>query len=294
MRNKLISVLAGAAISFAASGFAFAADMSVKTPVKAPPPPPPPVYGWTGWYVGVNAGASFGNARTDFNVAPVTTNIASIPIPGFGAADRVYPRGPIGGGQIGYNWQLSPIWVVGLEADLQGAVEKDSGAVTHFFDFPIGPPGDLTGSTVTNYEAKIEWFGTARLRAGFLWGNGVLSYVTGGLAYGQVDIEGTSTVSGTGPGGSFPFAITHVIGHSNTNAGWVVGCGTEGPLAIPGWTWKVEGLYVDLGTLDATGVTSAVIFTPTSLPGGVTGGQVTTHTHFTDGILRVGLNYKFH
>jgi outer membrane immunogenic protein len=45
MHNKLISGLAGAAFSFAASGLAFAADM----PVKAPPAPPPtPVYNWTG------------------------------------------------------------------------------------------------------------------------------------------------------------------------------------------------------------------------------------------------------
>ena len=36
MRNKLISCLAGAALGFASSGFAFAADMAVKMPVKAP------------------------------------------------------------------------------------------------------------------------------------------------------------------------------------------------------------------------------------------------------------------
>lgn len=45
---------------------AFAADMAVKAP-----PAPAPVYNWTGWYTGVNAGASFGNVKTDFN-APVT------------------------------------------------------------------------------------------------------------------------------------------------------------------------------------------------------------------------------
>jgi hypothetical protein len=44
MRNKLISGLAGAVFSFAASGLAFAADMAVKMPVKAPPPAPAPVY----------------------------------------------------------------------------------------------------------------------------------------------------------------------------------------------------------------------------------------------------------
>jgi hypothetical protein len=52
---------------------AFAADMDV----KAPPLTPAPVYNWTGWYVGVNAGASFGNVNTDFNAS----NITLAPVP---------------------------------------------------------------------------------------------------------------------------------------------------------------------------------------------------------------------
>jgi outer membrane immunogenic protein len=67
MRNKLFSGLAGAAFSFATGGFAFAADMAVKAP---PAPAAAPVYNWTGWYVGVNAGASFGSAKTDFQRRP--------------------------------------------------------------------------------------------------------------------------------------------------------------------------------------------------------------------------------
>ncbi len=47
---------------------AFAADMAI----KAPAPMPTPVYNWTGWYVGVNAGASFGNVKTDFSGEPIT------------------------------------------------------------------------------------------------------------------------------------------------------------------------------------------------------------------------------
>ena len=46
---------------------------------------------------------------------------------------------------------------------------------------------------------------------------------------------------------------------------------------------------MDLGTLDATSVTSA---SPAVLTGVM--GQVTTHSHFTDSIVRVGLNYQFH
>src|SRR5690242_6484653 len=102
---------------------AFAADM----PMKAPPmAPAAPVFNWTGWYVGVNAGASMGKAKTDFNGAPFTTGVVGglgETFPAFGFSDTTYPSGFIGGGEIGYNWQISPIWVVGLEADFQGADE---------------------------------------------------------------------------------------------------------------------------------------------------------------------------
>src|SRR5215469_10654102 len=86
---------------------AFAADMAVKGPAPAPAPA---VYNWTGWYVGVNAGASMGSANTDYNVTPITVTgaVFGSTTPGFGFSDRTAPDGFIGGGQIGYNWQWSP------------------------------------------------------------------------------------------------------------------------------------------------------------------------------------------
>jgi outer membrane immunogenic protein len=288
---------------------AFAADMAV----KAPPPMPAPVYNWTGFYVGVNAGARFGSVKTDFNVAPSTIflNASNGPqgatIPGFAGSDRTYPDGFMGGGQIGYNWQVSPIWVVGLEADFQGAVERDHSTLTSNFSAPLfflppfsGPSGaTAAGTTALDYQTKIEWFGTVRGRIGYVWGNGsVMSYLTGGLAYGKVDLEGTGTVSGVLETIPFPLlSVTQAFGHSQVNTGWVVGYGTEGKLLIPGWTYKIEGLYMDLGHLDATGPGGTATITSGTLPSGfistTTAGPVTTHSHFTDGILRAGLNYHF-
>jgi hypothetical protein len=43
--------------------------------------------------------------------------------------------------------------------------------------------------------------------------------------------------------------------------------------------WKLEYLYLDLGSLDVT----------TFYSSGVGGGTIATHTHFTDNIVRVGL-----
>jgi outer membrane immunogenic protein len=264
--------------------------------LSAPPPAPAPVYNWTGWYVGLNAGASFGNAKTDFNTAQVALVVAHVPssIPGFAGSDRTYPDGFMGGGQIGYNWQYSPVIVVGLEADFQGADEKASGT-------PFLPPlvsTNVTRSTHLDYQTKIDWFGTARARIGYVWGNGqVMSYVTGGLAYGRVALQGTSTVAETANNNGFvDFSITNAFGHSQVNTGGVVGYGTDGVIDFWGarnWTWKIEGLYMDLGHLDNTSVTSGV-FAASSVVNSITGGQVATHTHFTDGILRGGLNYKFY
>jgi outer membrane immunogenic protein len=53
----------------------------------------------------------------------------------------------------------------------------------------------------------------------------------------------------------------------------------------------LEYLYLDLGSLDA-----GTPFATTALIRGSispAAGTITTHTHFTDNIVRVGLNYKF-
>src|SRR5262249_49508476 len=145
MHDKLISSVAGIAFSFAASGLAFAADM----PMKAPPPVPAPVPTWTGWYVGGNLGASFGHVKTDFNAAPVTVTTidgGTFTSPGFTGTDILHPSGFIGGGQIGYNWQYSPLIVVGLEADFQGALEKDHNTLGNNFS------GQTTGGVPSNFS----------------------------------------------------------------------------------------------------------------------------------------------
>jgi outer membrane immunogenic protein len=221
----------------------------------------------------------------------------------------------MGGGQIGYNWQYSPLIVVGVEADFQGALEKDTSNLGPQNVSLITDGSGLTGSlcgtphfetpcTATlSHTTQIDWFGTVRARIGYVWGNGnVMSYLTGGLAYGEVKINGTTAVSGPFESflaGAGTISATATFSQSHVNTGWVVGYGTEGVIDFWGahnWTWKIEGLWMDLGSLDATGPSSVSCITCVGvLPGTTfTGGQVTTHTHFTDGVLRGGLNYKFY
>ena len=145
-----------AAITRLVASYAFAADMAV----KAPAPAPAPVYNWTGWYVGVNAGASMGKVNTDFNTAPLFGTRGGLPqfTSGLGFTDISAPDGFIGGGQIGYNWQYSPLIVVGFEADIQGALERDTfNSLGPSFNFVLGGGnGRACGASVKGSSGHVQ------------------------------------------------------------------------------------------------------------------------------------------
>src|SRR5262249_34357307 len=156
-----------------------------------------PVYSWTGFYVGGNIGYSWGNAHTDlsgsfnsisFPGAPVQFTNPSAP---FAVSSSQRLNGLIGGGQVGLNYQFAPQWVLGFEFDIQGSGERSSNTVLDPFSAPIcvasggAPPVcgtflTATGTATTSYDARIDWFGTARGRVGYLVTDQVLLYATGG------------------------------------------------------------------------------------------------------------------
>ena len=83
---------------------------------------------------------------------------------------------------------------------------------------------------------------------------------------------------------------------STTNVGFSVDAGVEWKFSywLPAnWSWKLEYLYVDLESLDAATPLAGQIATFKTLSLGLAE-TITTHTHFTDNIVRVGLNYQFH
>ncbi len=287
-------------------GSAVAADMP--TPYfKAPPLPVVPVYTWTGVYVGGNVGYGWSDPRT--TVGGTWTTIAFADLGGipstllFADSNRTSLKGVNGGGQLGYIYQINSRWLIGVEADLQAAHQRGnnafgdtaSGSNCVLAVFPplacaISAPVSLMAATAT--EARINWFETLRARAGFLATDRFLVYATGGLAYGRVEMSGTSAPTGTftnlvaGTTVAPPIPGTFAV--AKTNLGYSVGGGVEGQLApFPSrWTWKLEYLHLDLGSLNAN-VTSGSggLFTATA--------STTVRTHFLVDILRVGLNYKF-
>ncbi|MGP0093054.1 MAG: outer membrane protein [Xanthobacteraceae bacterium] len=275
-------LLLGTAMSLAVVAGASAADLPVKAPelyVKAPPP----VWSWTGFYGGGNIGYSWGTGKS-------TYYDPNFGISGLGApsANSVSEKldGVIGGGQIGYNWQVNSVWVLGIEADIQGSGERGSGGFSD--PYSVGTQCDIYCSTVSgSITSAIDWFGTVRGRIGVLATPTLLIFGTGGLAYGGVSSSGTITDAcgiGGGPGGTHCAPLSWGFSSSATHVGWSLGGGVEGVVAsAPNWTWKLEYLYLDLGKVSGTGLEPFADFGP--LP-------YTWSTRITDNIFRVGLNYK--
>lgn len=98
---------------------ALAADLAPRPYTKAPAPVMA-VYNWTGFYIGGNVGYSWGSAG---NSETISRSLTGVPL--FTNSARNDVNGVIGGGQVGYNWQVTN-WLFGLEADIQGSGERGS------------------------------------------------------------------------------------------------------------------------------------------------------------------------
>jgi outer membrane immunogenic protein len=216
MRKPVLSLLIGTAISTLALSAAMAADLPSQAPPPAPYIAPVPVFTWTGFYAGVNAGWGW----RDSNSEDVILSGPGIPAGLVGGRldfNDGDDGGFVGGGQIGYNYQIGS-FVIGAEADIQYADTDDKDAV---FIPAIGGTGVFVPG---EFEGSEDWFGTVRLRAGVAFDR-VLIYATGGLAY------------------------------TDNNSGWTAGGGVEWALPV-NWlgssavTFGVEGLWVGIDEED--------------------------------------------
>jgi outer membrane immunogenic protein len=234
------------------------------------PAPPECDYTWTGFYIGGNAGYGWGNADTRFEPLPDAATF-------FDLEPRTLnpdPSGFIGGGQIGYNFQLNKWLVLGVETDFQGTdIEGDDRSSPIL---AIDGDSEGTGTFLEAHE-RMQWFGTARGRIGFAPMCKLLIYATGGLAYGNVDYSAQT---------NFDNGVTYSTKFSDTNLGWTVGGGFEWALNHH-WSVKAEYLYYDLGNQSRT--------EPQLFDGVPTGEIFFVRNHFetTGNIVRGGLNFKF-
>ena len=260
MKNIL---LAGVAL-LASVAVASAADLPSRK--SAPLAPVFAQYNWTGFYAGVHAGYGFGDNDTSL----IGSSAAFNPAVNAGVVPRSFGGdvdGFIGGGQIGYNHQMGSI-VLGVEGDISFSDVKGTRTVAL-------PGAGGFAPSLSSSKQEMDWFGTARVRAGFTPVDRLLLYVTGGLAFGDVKTSTRVTFN--------PIAAGDFFGaSSDTRTGWTVGGGLEYGFT-KNLTFKTEYLYYDLGDKNVT-LTDPVRFPGTSV----------VYKDETKGhIVRAGVNYKF-
>lgn len=259
---KRISSVPFVLASLAIATPAWSAD--VQLPRKAAAPVVA-AYNWTGFYIGGHAGYGWSDNDVNLafvdpgNIVGVARTIAAGAIPNRISLDR---SGFVGGGQIGYNYQFNPNWVIGVEADISFTDWKRTNTVTTNVPtfFPIS----------TSATQDTDWFGTARLRLGYAASNW-LFYGTGGVAFGetkyrfsQVTIGGPINIAGT---------------RSSTDVGWAAGGGIE--YGWDRWTVRAEYLHFDLG--------DESLRVPFAIPGAA----LLPNFQNKGDIVRVGLNFRF-
>ena len=127
---------------------------------------------WTGFYAGLNAGGLWSNANvtnwsslTAPNNLTYSSSLVAAPFASTGGA------GFAGGGQVGYNWQVTDKVVVGVETDFQGIA---------------GGGNNRNGGWLSSSPARNgpSWIGSVRGKAGYLVTPNLQVYGTGGFSYG--------------------------------------------------------------------------------------------------------------
>ena len=252
------SLLVAASIAMLCGATAHAADLG-RPYLKAAPVEQ--VYSWTGFYVGGNVG--YGETRSPSVVQGSTITFGTVDFSGSG---NLAATGVVGGGQIGYNWQSSPNWLFGVEADIQGTDQKATLTAT----IPLlGPPTPFVSG-----ESRLKYFGTVRGRVGYLFTPSTVIYVTGGLAYGETELNLSKDFGFFG--GSASSAAVR-----DTKTGFTAGGGIETKL-WGNWSAKAEYLYLDLRSM------SGLI---NDIPAQE---SASARVAFRDHIVRAGLNYKLY
>lgn len=207
-------LLGTAAILALGSTSVLAADLGPRTYTKAAPAYVAPVYNWSGFYVGAHVGGAFGGDNGANNIAGNSP---------FGTSNR--DSAFLGGGQVGYNYQLAPNWLVGVEGDISGLSNSDRTFVSG------------TGA----FRDRTDWLASVTGRLGYTWGPGLI-YAKGGVAF--RDDNGLS--------GTVPFSA------SRESTGYTVGGGLEYMFA-PAWSAKIEYQYYNF---DNTTVSNAFTGVP--------------------------------
>ncbi|MHB2170070.1 outer membrane protein [Alsobacter sp. R-9] len=184
------------------------------------------MHSWSGFYVGVQAGYSWGEDET-------TADIFTLAVPTFGLT-KYDVNGFVAGAHAGYNFQSGPA-VIGLEVDFEGVGYDGNKTLT---DTAFGSGMSVSGKTSANWQSSL------RARVGYAL-NTTLLYVTGGLAL--ANFQNTYAVSD--PLGFIFAPGTYVAKNTQVATGYTIGAGIEQAFS-PNVTARLEYRFTQYGSFN--------------------------------------------
>jgi len=304
--------LMGLAVALLLQTPALGADLEL--PVAARPIPLA-FPSWSGPYFGLGLGARFNAVDANVTSATVGTPAVAIALPAVDSGsgntlafwqqqqsamqylDNIAVRGGFYGG---WNFQVAPTFVVGIEADFGLANET---AVFHGSPYPANllfgtPTLPFGASPNDSFRVTTRWDGSARLRGGWLATPSMLLYVTAGVAW--ANVKATSVCSddpipnvlNCAPGRYF--SETLFLEHTATRLGWTAGMGVD-MLLGSNWVVRAQYRFSDFGYL--SGHSGAFTFTDTRVCSGCPSASnpltISYELLLMQHIFELGIAYKF-
>lgn len=222
---------------------------------------------WTGFYIGAHGGIGYDRDRIGFvgNPEYAGTHFAGV----------------LGGGQVGYNYQLANRFVLGVEGDASWANLKGGQTCGTANGLnALGNPGGFSPYFMS-CNTQINWLASATARLGYSWDR-TLWYVKGGAAFANENVSANCILGPFNVPGNArncvnqAGALVNTVSTSDTRAGWTVGFGAEFALTSS-WSAKAEYDYIGFGTRTA-----------------LASDNTTSLSSRTDvQLTKVGLNYRF-
>ena len=208
MRRVLF--VAGAFLSFLAPGVSRGADLPILDVAPAW------TYYWSGFYVGILGGYGSGNT---------SSNVYNISDGAFELHTSLNREGGFGGLEIGYNFAVTPNWLIGIEADASAAAIN-------------GSLFSCASSGCSQTDSSANAIATVRGRLGYTWNN-LLLFGTGGAAFVETDNNRTIVLSP-----KVPALEGQTANSSSGSVGWSAGGGIEYAFTS-NISAKIEYLFID-------------------------------------------------
>lgn len=235
---------------------------------------------WAGLYAGLGVGLRA--AHSDVNSTSLVLGGVVRDVTAFAGPQGQQLDGTafLASPYVGFNWQVAPKWVAGIESSFGFGSQK-----TALAGLISSPAFGSSGNAADSLAVKTAWNASLRGRLGYLIAPTTLAYLTGGVAWQHYEVISTcvSLICQVIPGsnGFTPAIVTNSI----TKMGWTIGGGFEVELWQQ-WLARAEYRYADFGTPSFTINRSSIrpAFNPVMDTFEV---ELRTHT------VTFGLAYKF-